>query len=531
MAGSFRMEHVMAPRMEQRLKLSPRMLQSMRVLQLPILALREHIDQELAENPTLEVEGDESEPLGSEEITAESPTEERAETDDSLPAGEVADPSLEPNPQDESEPAVGENGQDDQSFERLEEQSDQLDNLWEAADVHSTYRQDADHDPHMEMLANTPEREETLLDDLKRQFSLLSVSPQVRRAGEMIIENLNDRGFLTTPLETLSTQFPPGEKIQTANFVQALDQIQNLDPPGVGARDARECFLIQLERLEPEVDPDHLRPVAARLVADHFDDLEHNRLPTIEKKTGLPMARIEAAVRFISLHCDPLPGLSAAKTENQPVVPDVVLKFNEAKNDYDVEITDTGLPSLTISPYYRRQLESGTLDTQTRKYLLTKIKDSNWLVQAIEQRRAMLTRVVREVVEVQREFIEQGPAHLKPLPMHYLSRRLGVHVATISRTVADKYVQGPRGIFRLRDCFSSGTQTQNGEEMSYDAVREKMREIIAAEDRSVPYSDDALVEKLKSLGITLARRTVAKYREELDIPPARRRKQHGVAER
>lgn len=533
-------------RAEQRQILAPRMILSMKVLQLPMLALAEHVEQAMMENPMLDgadapddldpsnsPTDDDATPWG-DLPAADSPAlqngiaeaaspESSSESTNPDPAGSP-EPILDESPGDEPELHITDDGARQDEFDRLDDYSETLENVWEAADMHAG-RYDEDRDRKAEMMALAPDRQRPLSEDLAEQFAMLDCPPLVRAAGKLILEQLDSAGFLSIPLDQLPRVAGPESPLKLDHFVDALLKIQDLDPPGVGARDLRECLLIQLERLDPELDTHGLRPIAANIVHDHFQDLQQNRIPAIAKALQLPLTTIESAITLIGQHCNPSPASSVDPTPNQPVTPDIILELDESRNDYDVIITDTYLPPLQISRQYREQLESGQLDKQTRDYLLAKLRDARWLIDAIEQRRDTLRKVTREVVRTQRDFIEHGPRFLKPLPMQEVADKVGVHIATVSRAVSDKYVQCPRGIFKLRDCFSSGTQTDDGESVSYDAIRERVRDIIQNEDRRNPLSDDAIVELLKKDGITLARRTVAKYRGELNIPTARQRRQ------
>jgi RNA polymerase sigma-54 factor len=294
----------------------------------------------------------------------------------------------------------------------------------------------------------------------------------------------------------------------------------------VGARDLRECLLIQLSALEDdeELAEGHDFDLEYALVSDHLKDLEMNRYPQISKKLGRTIPDIQAAVRRLArLH--PHPGKQIGRDEAPPVTPDAIIYLDEDTGKYEIEMTNDPAPNLYISGMYRKMIKDKAVDKKTREFLTNNVRNARWLLESIEQRRSTIQRVIRAVVDAQVEFFEKGPEHLKPLPMIQVADQLGIHVATVSRAVSEKWIQTPRGVFPLRRFFSGGTQSADGEDMSWDAVKEKLKVIIAEEDKKNPLNDDEIVEKLKAQGIELARRTVAKYRKILNIPTARQRKE------
>jgi RNA polymerase sigma-54 factor len=250
-----------------------------------------------------------------------------------------------------------------------------------------------------------------------------------------------------------------------------------------------------------------------------------NRYPQISKKLGRPIEELKDAVKRLSrLH--PYPGKQIGGADAPPITPDAIIYYDEETDKYEIEMTNDPAPSLTISGMWRKFLKEKKGDKKTREFLANNVRNARWLIESIEQRKSTIMRVIRAVVDAQREFFDKGPEHLKPLPMIQVADQLGIHVATVSRAVSEKWIQTPRGVFPLRRFFSGGTTNAEGEDMSWDAVKEKLKTIIETEDKKNPLNDDEIVVKLKDQGIDLARRTVAKYRKILNIPTARQRKEY-----
>ena len=261
------------------------------------------------------------------------------------------------------------------------------------------------------------------------------------------------------------------------------------------------------------------------LVDAYLKDIEANRLPKIAKATGMSLDELkEAMLALRQFH--PHPGRMLAGSEVRTITPDATVEYDDETDTYTVELLNGRLPAVTISPEYQAMAKDKAQEKQTRDFIGGQLRSASWLLDAIRQRQQTLLRVLKVTIGHQREFFEQGPAALKPLPMTQVADQLGIHVATVSRAVSEKYLQTPRGILPLRMFYSGGTETDEGEAMSWTAVQEKLRQIIDAEDKSKPLSDDALVEKLKEEGIEIARRTVAKYRGQLNIPTARQRREY-----
>jgi RNA polymerase sigma-54 factor len=316
------------------------------------------------------------------------------------------------------------------------------------------------------------------------------------------------------PLEDLVDAEGPPEQI--THLYKALAAVQNMDPPGVGARDLKECLLLQIRHDTPNAR--NLR----RLVSSHLEDLAGNRLPVIERKTGLSIEQIEQLRE--QLHSlKPKPGAIFSSPIVVPVKPDVYVD-HQPDGTWKVRLEEIDLPNLRISPLYRDMLMSPDTDAGTREYIKRKINSAQWLIDAIEQRRSTLLKTAQAIVDHQTRFFAEGPDAIEPLKMQQIADRIGMHVTTVSRAVDDKWLQTPRGLHSLRKFFVGGTTSADGEEVAWDTVRLKLQEIVDGEPKDAPFSDDDLVSELGKRGIVVARRTVTKYRKAMKIPSSRQRR-------
>ncbi len=490
----------------QQLKLAPRMIQSMEILALPAAALEERILQELETNVALETYQPENEP------DTASAEHERSLTH----SDQTTDGSAE-------------------GFERLREMERNYDELLDA-DEHSGrhVRHDGERDAKMAAMANTPSRAQTLVERLQHEWRLADVAEELRAPGLALTEYINDDGLLDAPLTTIAEQTrAAGREWSLPLLERALQALQaNLEPPGLAARDARESLLLQMDAILTGRDTDRGRGHSPQtwqdariLVEREWQDLLENRLPRIEQRTGIPMARINAAkdaMRRLRL----APGRDVVDEAPTPVHPDAVVEYDADQDRYVAALSDGGLPVLRVSPVYGRMATDARLDRSTRTFVGQNVRTAEWLIEALHQRKSTLLRVVQEVVAKQRAWFDEGPEALKPLEMTEVADTLGLHVGTVSRAVSGKWLQTPRGVVELRRFFSGGTETSEGESASWGAIRQMVQDVIDAEDKSAPLSDEAIAGKLKERGVQIARRTVMKYREQLGVPVARRRKIH-----
>jgi RNA polymerase sigma-54 factor len=490
-------------RMAQKQMLAPRMIQSMEILQLPQLALEERIEQEIQNNETLEVEEAEGESAGGE------------------PGAAIAEaaPTTVERTLDEKPLVVDQEHANQADFERSYDWASEYPDSDDDRSRPSAGRIDEASDRYLDAMANMQERPATLFHHLHEQLSNYDLTDAERQAADKVIHNLDANGYLPMPLEELVD--PDGPKDQIALLEEALKVVQGMEPAGVAARDLKECLLLQIRPEMPNAR--QLR----RLVSDHLEDLAGNRLPLIERKTGFSIAEIERLREQLhGLH--PKPGAMFVTPVVPTVKPDVYVE-QQADGSWKVRLEEVDLPNLRISPTYRQMLLSPDTDPNTREYIKRKINSAQWLIESIEQRRSTLLKTAQAIVDHQTRFLADGPEAIEPLKMQQIADRIGMHVTTVSRAVDDKWLQTPRGLYPLRRFFVGGTTSAGGEEVAWDAVRIKLQEIIDAEPKDDPYSDDALVEELAKRGITVARRTVTKYRKAMNIPSSRQRRDWKLA--
>ena len=479
------------------MRLSPRIIQAMEILQLPVLALQERIEAELQSNPVLEMH----------------------EAGAGIEA-ETAAPEADEPARGERDLVVDEGNDNSEDFARLHEFDAEYAHWLARSDTPARPRPAAgERDRKLDAMANTAARGESLNEYLHEQWAFVEVDERVKCAGRLIIDHIDDDGYLRTPLAEIRAG--TNETVIEADLQAALKAVQGLEPIGVGARDLAECLLIQLDA---EAATGKNVTLERQLVQSFLHDIELNRLPQIAHRAGRSLEEIKDAIANLS-HLNPRPGLLVGQSSAPVINPDAMVDLDENGN-LVVVMPESNSPRLYISRAYRRMARDGGTDKSARQFIRNNIRSAQWLISAIEQRRQTVRRVIEEAFQVQRDFLEAGEGALKPLPMVDVAAKVGVHVATVSRAVAGKYVQTPRGIYPLRMFFSGGTTTDAGKDVAWDAVKAKLKEVIDAEDKSKPLNDDQLVEQLKGRGITIARRTVAKYRKLLGVPAARQRREY-----
>lgn len=507
----------------QQMKLAPRVIQSMEILQMPLLELEERIEQELSSNAVLEL------------VEPEALPELDGRTDDH--AGDSAEDFNRLEAFEESNPDAAANEYTADSL------TDGRDRFEDGTRDRSRIRDSGDGDAKMEAMANAPARSASLHDQLLDQWRMCDVDDSLRGPGTLIIQALDEDGYLRTPLTEIIDNAPRPEASQDADngtqntpgfdkavFERALMAVQMfIEPAGIGARDARECLLLQLDSADLgegwDSDEDRIGTigVARTLVADHLDDLMNNRLPRIAERSGYSLDDIKAGLSLLRrLSLAPARRLVNAPVES--IIPDAIVEYDEEHDRYLAYLNDARLPNLRINREYAEMTRDKEMATRDREFLKTNLSNAQWLIDAVEQRSRTLQRVLNVVVEAQRDFFDFGPEAIRPLPMTLVGEQLGIHVATVSRAVSDKYLMTPRGVVSLRRFFTGGTETDSGEEISWEAIKAALQEVVLTEDKSQPMSDDALADALKEKGIEIARRTVAKYRAQLGIPSARLRR-------
>ncbi len=465
----------MKARLEQQLRLAPQIIQSIEILQLPSIDLAELVENELLENELLERQ-DQAE---ASEAEADTTTEADSEVDDFLDA-----------------------------FERYANDD------W--SDNYGLKRSGGDEaDKKLEALQNTASPPASMSDLLVGQLHLLDVEPRVSELCEYFINNLDEHGFLPQdPLDLVSGL----EEAYTDDEVeQAVHVLQSLEPAGIGARNVVECLVLQLH---PESRDYYLM---RELIEHHFEDLMKNKLPRVAKATGQTLDKVKEMRAEIG-RLDPAPGARFHDERAAPVSPDVVVEWVDGR--YEVQIQDHFLPRLTISPRYRELLAAERDNPKVREYVKKKLESARWLIESIEQRRSTLNKVCCAIVDRQQEFFDHGIHSLKPLKMQDVADVVGIHVSTVSRAISDKWMQSPQGIHPLKFFFTGATDVAGGGVESRVSVKSRIKELIDREDATAPLSDEDIVKKLsEELGLSIARRTVTKYRKALGIPSSRQRKQ------
>jgi len=513
-----RMEATLSQKMSQQQILAPRMIQSMEILQMAIMDLREKIDQELLDNPVLEVREHEAEDADFEEPVK---PEER-------------DPG-------KKELVIDEGGNNELDFDRLDAMSRDWGDTFNEEHRPSRNGIDDEMDRKHDAVQNMGSRPQSLQDYLTDQIGFLDLPENEARLVRHVISHIDENGFLTVideaapeyremllnrdyrPSRPLRRRLPEfseiaasfDEPVTPEQVEEALEHVQQLDPPGVGARDLKECLLLQVNSDTPHAD------LVRRMILDHLEDIPHNRLPAIERNTGADLATIKEAIEAIK-HLNPKPGAGFVAESIPYVVPDIQVERDE-DGLYTVKLLDDWLPEVYISKRYIELYKDRGSDPSMREYLKRKIQSATWLQESIQQRRNTLEKVTRAIIEHQKAFLEKGPEYIQPLKMQQIADQVGVHVTTVSRAVDDKWVQTPRGIFPLKRFFGGGMKVGD-EEVAWEVMKQKLMEIIDQENKSAPLSDEDLVEKMKEAGCPVKRRTITKYRQMAHIPSSRERK-------
>ncbi len=353
---------------------------------------------------------------------------------------------------------------------------------------------------------------ETLQQHLQNQLDLSMVEPKVREAAQAILGNLDDRGFLDLPARALAIRL----KISTRHMDEALKLVQSFDPIGIGATGIAESLLLQLELTTGH------ETIEYKIVRDHLEDLARKRHPQIARALGTTVERVaEAASRIGRL--TPNPGGEFDPTGNPYILPDVVIERDDDRKWY-ARLTGEHLPNLRINDFYKDMIGKNGTDAKARQFLRDQIRDGRSLIHAISLRQETILAIAHKLIEHQSAFLTKGPRHLRPLTMNDIADELSLHATTISRAVAGKYVFTPHGLMEMRAFFATGYQTSDGTEVSNAGVREAIQQLVSQENAARPLSDEFLMKALDTQGIKIARRTVAKYREQLNILPSHLRK-------
>ena len=459
-------------KLEQKLKLTPQMIQSIEILLLPQMALEERLMNEIESNPALDIidEADGPSPIES--------ASERSEAD---------------------------------SFAEAQTTEWDQDRYSESLKSRSREPYDEDAPDRMKAIEATPGPAPTLGDYLLDQLRFMDVPEELWSPLETLCWHLDHRGWLAGPL----TEVFEAEDMAEAEM--ALEYVRRCEPAGIGARDLQDCLLLQLEREKGD------NEFEMQVVRDHLDDLLHNRLPALSSQMGVPVERLQDALEVVG-HLDPHPGSMYTRSDNHIVIPDVIVERTES-GGWEVSIPDSHLPTVTVNEDYQSIVQDPSVAERDRVYLKEQLSSARFLLDAIAQRKRTLLKIATEIVHRQQDFLSLGPEYLKPLMRQDIADVIGMHVATVSRAVKDKYIQTPSGTVPLANFFSGGIASQDGGEAeSSRAVKLKIKKLIENEDSRKPLSDQAIADALAKDGLDISRRTVTKYRIAENIPSTRQRR-------
>ncbi|HTI69080.1 MAG TPA: RNA polymerase factor sigma-54 [Candidatus Limnocylindria bacterium] len=492
----------LSQRLSQQMVLSPQLQQSLALLQAPVLELKAMVEQELQQNPVLEEMA---------AIEAETETRE-TRGDDDAPS---ADPA-EPPPDVQFDPATERNSTEPvDKFDEVMQTLLRMDEEWrdhfaQTNTINRVSEEDEERRQHMfDSLTGHTSLQEHLLDQVRNS----EVTEAQMPVAEMIIGNIDDRGYLTSKPEELT--FSTG--VATEQIVEVLKLIQSFDPPGVGARDLRECLMLQLERAG------RTESIEYKMLRDHMDALGKRRFPEIARHLDITAADAQEAAGLIA-QLDPRPGSAFTDDSNQYVVPEITVERDGS--DFVITSNSEFLPHLRISNTYKDLLSQAETSSEVREYIRDKIKAGKFLIKSLHQRQSTILNIANEIVKRQRDFFDKGVDHLRPMTMAQIAEVVHVHETTVSRAVSGKYMRTPQGIFEMKYFFTTGVATSSGENMSNTSVKNILADLITNEDKGSPLSDEELVARLKGQGIMIARRTVAKYRAELGVLPSHLRRSY-----
>ena len=476
--------------LKQELKINPRLYQAMDLLYMPLLDLQQHLKQELLNNPFLEMvePEDDEEEEGTEETAEETPAE--AEKKDS-------------------------------------EEIDWEEILLDGFDTGGRREEHEEREYYEPVTVDSRD----LGDHLREQVALLELTPRQALLADEFIGNVAEDGYLACSLEQITQGVNDVVKAAAeaserddeelpfytmAESEEMLGIIQGLDPAGVGARDLRECLMLQLREAGLE------QSVPYRLVRDCYDELINHRWSEISKRFGISPSDVQRAADEIA-KLDPKPGLVYSDRSDNYIIPDLIVDKIDGK--YHVFLNDANFPRLKLSRVYQEiARDKKKFDGENKEFISNKLNSANWMIQAIEQRRQTMLKVMNYIVERQRDFFEKGVQYLKPLTLREVAEVISMHESTVSRVTNEKFVQTPRGVLPLKFFFSSGLSTTDGEDVSARGIKAQIEKLVAEEDPKHPLTDQAIVNILKETGVQIARRTVAKYRDQLGVLSARMRK-------
>ncbi|MES2570882.1 MAG: RNA polymerase factor sigma-54 [Verrucomicrobiota bacterium] len=451
--------------------LAPQLQQSLQILQVPMLELRNLIQQEIETNPTIEMES--------------------------------------------SEPSIEDKQREHDEFQEEFERLSKLDDEWRdyMAQNSSYSARSAEDEERRQFFFDSLVKEETLQQHLLEQVQSSDLAPADHQLAELIIGNIDDRGFLQSSTQEIANN----SGMDAEDLKRVLALVQTFHPVGVAARDLRECLLIQLQRLGKE------QSLEYRIVERHLEDLGKRRFPEIARRLGTTPEQVQRAANFIAT-LDPKPGQIFASDPNNYVLPDVTVE--KILGEWMISLNGDQIPHLRISNTYKDLMANDGNGNEVKDYIRDKIRSGKFLIKSIHQRQQTISNIAHEIVARQQDFLEYGASALKPLTMVQVADAVGVHETTVSRAISGKYISTPHGVFEMKYFFTPGYQTAAGESMSNTSVKGAIAELVKSEASKSPLSDKEIVEILSQRGIPIARRTVAKYRTELNILPSNMRKQY-----
>jgi RNA polymerase sigma-54 factor len=472
-------------RLSQRLVMTPSLQQAIKLLQMSRLELQEVLTQEVVENPVLEEQDELAEPEAA--ADSERQTEDAPPSDAAAPAEKERD-----------------------SFEEIDFNSyfeDYLDSAYNPRQYQE--------EPEEFSLENVLTRPEGLPEHLSWQLSMSEATPAVREIAAYLAGNVDEDGYLQVSREEIRAAHYENE----AEVEAAIALLRSLDPPGVGAFDLPDCLLLQLKSLGIE------NPLIETIIREHWPAFMNRQFAPLAKTLGVGLSEIQAAFEIIK-NLEPKPGRKYSSDRTIYVEPDVFVR--KISDEYVIQLSEDGLPKLRISAAYRKLLRSGNgaIGTEAANYLKDKMRSAIWLIKSLDQRQRTIYKVADSIVRHQRAFLDHGIEHLRPLVLRDVANDIGMHESTVSRVVSNKYIHTPRGLFPMKYFFHSGIDSSTGDDVSSLSIKNKISRIVQDEDGRHPHSDARIMQKLRAEGIQIARRTVAKYREELRIPSSSQRKQN-----
>jgi RNA polymerase sigma-54 factor len=475
--------------LKQEMKINPRLYQAMDLLYMPLLDLQQHLKQELLNNPFLEL--------------------------------------VEQDEEDEEEGTETEAAAEQQEEKQQNDEIDWEEILLDGFDAGGRREEHEEKEYYEPVTVDTRD----LSDHLREQIALLEVTPRQRLLAEEFIGNIDENGWLACPLQEvldcandMLKQYAQDAELDEddvpsyslAEAEEMLATVQGLDPAGVGARDLRECLMLQLRDAGLE------QSVPYRLVRDCFDELINHRWSEISKRFGISPADVQKAADEIA-KLDPKPGLIYSSASDNYIIPDLIVEKIDGR--YHIFLNDANLPRLKLSRAYQEiARDKKKFEGENKEFISNKLNSANWMIQAIEQRRQTMLKVMNYIVDRQRDFFEKGVQFLKPLTLREVAEVINMHESTVSRVTNEKFVQTPRGVLPLKYFFSSGLSTTGGEDVSARGIKAQIQKLVEDEDAKHPLTDQAIVNILKESGVQIARRTVAKYRDQLGVLSARMRK-------